>query len=104
MVLRHKEAAAGPRAPLSVCPNIRVRYTVNIPTESNIGSAVKTFQVVNKGNVPCDRQFPCSTDGNWKASTGSASLDAGAGNESEMSELLASPGPALLLGSIRAAL
>lgn len=60
--------------------NIKVRYTVNTPTEVEIGSAVKTFQVVNKGNVPCDRQSPCSPHGNWKASSGSASLDAGVDN------------------------
>jgi hypothetical protein len=66
--------------PVSVVSNIRVRYTVNIPTEDNIGSAVKTFQVINKGNVPCDGHAPCSPNGNWKATTGSISLDAGADN------------------------
>jgi len=61
--------------------NIRVRYTVNSPTEVNIGSVVKTFQVMNIGNTPCVRGSPCSPDGVWKASTSSASFDAGAGNE-----------------------
>jgi len=65
----------------STVSNIRVRYTVNSQTDENIGSAVKTFQVVNRGNVPCDRRFPCSPDGYWKASTASAQLDAGPGNE-----------------------
>ena len=67
--------------PPSVVSNVRVRYTVNSETEENIGSAVKIFQVVNRGNVPCNHQSPCSPDGNWKASTVSATLDAGPGNE-----------------------
>jgi hypothetical protein len=61
--------------------NIRVRYTVNIQSEENIGSAVQTFQIVNQGNVPCRHQAPCSPGGNWKAAIGSKSLDAGVGNE-----------------------
>ena len=67
--------------PQSVVSNIRVRYTVNSETEENIGSAVRTFQVVNRGNVACNGQSPCSPDGNWKASANSLSLDAGPGNE-----------------------
>jgi hypothetical protein len=73
------DAALG--GPPSVVSNIRIRYTVNSQTEANIGSAVKTFQVINKGNVPCDQQGPCSPDGYWKAASGSVSLDAGSGNE-----------------------
>lgn len=65
----------------SVVSNIRVRYTVNSESMVNIGSAVKTFQVVNHGNQPCNHQQPCSSNGNWKASAGSVSLDAGQGNE-----------------------
>jgi hypothetical protein len=64
----------------TVVSNIRVRYTINTRTETNVGSAVKTFQVVNKGNVPCNHQAPCSPDGKWKASSASASLDAGRDN------------------------
>ncbi len=60
--------------------NVLVRYsTVTMRTE-NVGSAVKTFQVVNAGNVPCMNKAPCSPDGRWKAGIGSASLDAGHGN------------------------
>jgi hypothetical protein len=66
--------------PQAVVSNIRVRYTINSRTETNVGSAVRTFQVVNKGNVPCNRQLPCSPDGRWKATSGSVSLDAGADN------------------------
>jgi hypothetical protein len=64
-----------------VVSNIRARYTVNSETATNIGSAVKTFEVLNKGNVPCNRQPICSPDRNWKAARGSVSLDAGPGNE-----------------------
>jgi hypothetical protein len=71
---------AGPARSQSVVSNIRVRYTINSRTETNVGSAVKTFQVVNQGNVPCDHQSPCSPDGKWKAASTSASLDAGADN------------------------
>ncbi|MFZ3341943.1 MAG: hypothetical protein WA609_14380 [Terriglobales bacterium] len=60
--------------------NVRVRYTVRAMTELNIGSAVKTFEVENKGNVPCKGHRPCSPDGKWKAAIGSATLDAGPGN------------------------
>ncbi len=65
----------------SVVSNIRIRYTVNSHTEDNIGSAARTFQVVNEGDLACNGQKPCSPDGKWKASTGSLSLDAGPGNE-----------------------
>jgi hypothetical protein len=66
--------------PPSVVTNIRVRYTINSRTETNIASAAKTFQVVNQGGVPCDHHEPCSPDGKWKAATASAALDAGADN------------------------
>jgi hypothetical protein len=82
-------AAMVPIAPKAVAPssraevvvsNVRVRYTINSRTETNVGSAVKTFQVVNTGNVPCNHHAPCSPDKKWKASSASASLDAGADN------------------------
>lgn len=66
---------------LSVVSNIRIRYTVNSQGDTNIGSAVRTFQVVNQGNVPCNRQAPCSPDGLWKAATGSVTMDAGPDHE-----------------------
>jgi hypothetical protein len=66
--------------PSIVVSNIRVRYTINSRTETNVGTAVKTFQVVNTGNVPCNHQAPCSPDGRWKAASASVSLDAGADN------------------------
>jgi hypothetical protein len=61
--------------------NVRVRYTVRAASEINVGSAVKTFEVANKGDVPCNGQHPCSPDGRWKAALSSATLDAGDGNQ-----------------------
>jgi len=65
----------------TVISNIKVRYTVNSQSEENIGSMVKTFQVVNRGDIACHRQDPCSPDGNWKAAKEMVEMDAGAGNE-----------------------
>ena len=75
-----------PRDPKGETPevgvsNIRVRYTVPSTNIVNVGSTVKTFQVVNTGNVPCDQRGPCSPDGKWKATVASASLEAGDDNE-----------------------
>jgi hypothetical protein len=61
--------------------NVRVRYTVKALTELNVGSAVKTFEIENKGNVSCKGQRLCSPDGRWKAAIGSTTLDAGMGNQ-----------------------
>jgi hypothetical protein len=71
------EALPRPTKKPSMVANIRIRYTVNSQGDVNIGSAVKTFQVVNQGNIPCNRQAPCSPDGDWKAATGSVTVDAG---------------------------
>jgi len=64
-----------------VVSSVRVRYSVKMTTEADVGSAVKTFEVVNRGNVPCGGRPPCSPDGKWKAAIGSTSLDAGEGNQ-----------------------
>jgi hypothetical protein len=61
--------------------NAVVRYSIKTATVMNIGSAVRPFEIVNKGNVTCAERPPCSPDGKWRASVGSATLDAGAGNE-----------------------
>lgn len=70
-----------PTRPATTVANLRVRYSIKAMTTLNIGSAVKTFEVQNTGNVPCKGRPPCSPDGKWKAAIGSASLDAGTGNE-----------------------
>jgi hypothetical protein len=73
--------------------NVRVRYSVKATAEADIGSAVKTFQVVNAGNVPCKGRHPCSPDGKWKAALNSASLDAGEGNEFRNARVSCIAGP-----------
>ncbi|HEX4486168.1 MAG TPA: carboxypeptidase-like regulatory domain-containing protein [Terriglobales bacterium] len=60
--------------------NLVARYSVKETTSANVGSAVRAFQVVNKANVPCKGQDPCSPDGKWKGAIASAALDAGEGN------------------------
>jgi hypothetical protein len=67
--------------PATTVGNVRVRYSIKATQDLNIGSAVRVFQIVNTGNVPCKGHWPCSPDGKWKAGIGSASLDAGQGNE-----------------------
>jgi len=67
--------------PTATVSNVRARYTVKAMTELNVGSAVRTFEIRNTGNVPCKGQHPCSPDGRWKAALGAGSLDAGPGNE-----------------------
>jgi hypothetical protein len=88
----HQETVAESHSE-SVVSNARIRYSVKATTEVNIGSAVKAFQVVNEGNVPCNKQPPCSPDGKWKATTGSLSLDAGEGNEFRDMRLSCIAGP-----------
>jgi hypothetical protein len=72
---------AVPDHPDITVSNVRVRYSAKTTGEQEVGSTVKTFQVVNTGNVPCRGQHPCSPDGKWKAAIGTTSLDAGEGNE-----------------------
>lgn len=88
---------------ISVVSNIRVRYTINRQAETNIGSAVKTFQVVNQPDIPCNHAQPCSPDGRWKASTGSVTLDAGLGNvfRDARASCIAGPCPFTLINSSR---
>jgi hypothetical protein len=64
-----------------VIANPVVRYSIKTGAEQNVGSAAKSFEVVNTGDVPCNGVTLCSPDGKWKASRGTISLDAGNGNE-----------------------
>lgn len=73
--------------------DVLVRYSTEGSSTENIGTGVKTFQVVNTGNVPCNQQAPCSPDGKWKAAIGSASIDAGDGNEFQDARLSCIAGP-----------
>jgi len=82
MVPRSASPAADDHRPTVKIGNVTVRYSAKTTmTQTNIGSAVKTFQVENKGNILCRNQNPCSPDGRWKAALASAELDAGAGNQ-----------------------
>ena len=79
--------------PVVTVANLRVRYSIKNMTSVNIGSAVRTFEVQNTGNVPCKGQPPCSPDGLWKAAIGSLSLDAGTGNEFRNARVSCIAGP-----------
>lgn len=82
-----------PNRPKTTVANVFVRYAIETSRMTNIGTGVKTFQVVNTGNVRCDHHSPCSPDGRWKAAIGGASLDAGEGNEYQDARLSCIAGP-----------
>ena len=82
--------ARGPQISIS---NIVVQYSLNTMTTANVGSAVRTFRVVNTGDVPCQGHQPCSPDGQWKAGSASTTLDAGLGNEFENARASCIAGP-----------
>jgi hypothetical protein len=72
--------APAPVAHPTAVSDIRVRYTVNARTDTNIGSATKVFEVDNAGSVPCNGNDLCSPDGRWKEARASVTMDAGVGN------------------------
>ena len=80
MLPLHSEVETAINKAAILVSNVLVRYSTVRTSTENIGSGVKTFQVVNTGNVPCNGHSPCSPDGKWSAQVGSASLDAGEGN------------------------
>jgi hypothetical protein len=81
--------------PAVVVNNILIRYSTETSADVNVGTGVTTFQVANKGGLPCDSNDhgPCSPDGKWKASIGSASLDAGQGNSYQNARVFCIAGP-----------
>ena len=87
---KHSQPDHGPQTLIS---NVRIRYSVKSTTEVDVGSAVRTLQVANKGNVPCQGQPPCSPDGKWKAAVGSTVLDAGPGDQFRNSRVSCIAGP-----------
>jgi hypothetical protein len=92
MVPLHHEAEV-PSHSASAVSNVRIRYSVKATTEANIGTAVRTFQVVNQGNTACNKRPPCSPDGKWKATLGTFSVDAGEGNEFRNARVSCIAGP-----------
>ncbi len=79
--------------PASLVNNIVIRYSIEATTSLNVGSGAKAFQIQSQGNVPCNGHPPCSPDGRWKATIGSASLDAGEHNVYEDARLICIAGP-----------
>jgi hypothetical protein len=73
--------------------NVVIKYTILTTTTVNVGSAVKTFQVANNGNVPCGGNHPCSPDGKWQAAEATAVIDAGPGNEVRNARVSCIAGP-----------
>lgn len=93
MIPIQRDAPADPNGPHISVANVLVRYSIETSNTVNIGTAIKTFQVENTGNVACNRHPPCSPDGKWKAAIGSASLDAGSGRQYENARLSCIAGP-----------
>lgn len=96
-VLRMNPTAPG-KSPAAARPDveiadIRVRYAVKTTNTVNVGSAVKPFEIANVANQPCKGRHPCSPDGRWKATTASASLDAGELNEFRNARVSCIAGP-----------
>ena len=93
MVPLHTDAETTSNRPDILVTNLLVGYLTEISAEVNIGTGVKTFQVLNTGGTPCDSHSPCSPDGKWRAAISSASLDAGQGNVFEDARVSCIAGP-----------
>jgi len=87
------KAEPEPNRPVTAISNLRIRYSMKTTATVSVGSAVKTFEVPNTGNVRCNDRTPCSPDGKWKAAIGSTALDAGEGNEFRNARLSCIAGP-----------
>ncbi|MGB6946188.1 MAG: carboxypeptidase regulatory-like domain-containing protein [Bryobacteraceae bacterium] len=73
--------------------DVRVRYAEKTSNTVDVGSAAKTFIVPNTGNVPCGDEPPCSPDGQWKASMGNITMDAGQGEQFDNARVSCIAGP-----------
>jgi hypothetical protein len=89
----HGEVEAALNEKEVMVANVLVRYSIATTSLDNVGSGVKTFQVTNQGNIPCNGQKPCSPDGKWKATIGSATLDSGDGNVFQNARVSCIAGP-----------
>lgn len=93
MVPLHPDDETSSNRPEVVITNVLVRYSIETSAEVNVGTGMTTFEVPNKGDVPCDKKGPCSPAGKWKAAIGSGSLDAGHGNIFRNARLFCIAGP-----------
>lgn len=93
MVPIHRPVPVQSNGPNIIVANMFVRYAIETIGMVNVGTAVKTFGVANKGNIRCDGKPPCSPDNRWKAAIGSASLDAGQGNVFQNARVSCIAGP-----------
>jgi len=82
-----------PNRPEVSITNPVVRYSQKTITTTPVGTAVKTFQIANTANVPCNGRAPCSPDGAWKATIDYTTLDAGEGNEFRSARVSCIAGP-----------
>ena len=89
LVRSHIMAAVQPVYSLT---NVKVRYSEKASLTSNVGSVVKTFEVVNTGNTPCNLKAACSPDFKWKASIRSFTVE-GQGGEFRNVRLSCIAGP-----------
>ena len=93
MVPMPHPVAPAPNHPEVAITNVVVRYSQKTVTTSQVGTAVKTFQIANSANVPCNGRAPCSPDGAWKAAINFITLDAGEGNEFRSARVSCIAGP-----------
>lgn len=73
--------------------DIRIRYSAKATRTLNIASFEKTFEVQNRGHIPCNQEEPCSPDGKWKAARSIETFDAGEHNEFQNTRLSCIAGP-----------
>ena len=78
---------------ITTLSNLRVRYSIKSITTTDIGSVVKTFDVVNSANVSCRGHKVCSPDGRFAATLGSFQMDAGLGQEFHNARISCVAGP-----------
>jgi hypothetical protein len=76
-----------------ILTDLKIRYTVRSTRTEDVSSAMKRFEVVNQGDVPCRDRFPCSPDGKWKATIGRVTLDAVEGSEFHNARVTCIAGP-----------
>ena len=62
--------SASPAGNPRILSDIKIRYAVRNTRTEEVGSAMKRLEVVNQGDVPCRRPYPCSPNGKWRAAIG----------------------------------